>query len=194
MTSVESAFRSALRGELGRPLSELMDRLLRVAGSLSGRAGSAARPVRALAAAVVAPEPEACAVIGCPLPRGEAGFCKAHSLQRQQMIDSGRLHPQWVEGAAPHSVPNVIPPRKRRGEGQRAASPSPVKQPALPVSEPRMRMFVRKKSEAAVTVTPTGRANAVSKAGPRVEPKQEERQQIASTLGRWANEFKSRKK
>jgi hypothetical protein len=57
-----------------------------------------------------------------------------------------------------------------------------------------MRMFVRKKSEAAVTVTPTGRANAVSKAGPRVEPKQEERQQIASTLGRWANEFKSRKK
>ncbi|WP_240359226.1 cell wall protein [Pyxidicoccus trucidator] len=151
--------------------------------------------MRALAAVVSTPEPEACAVIGCLLPRGESGFCKAHGVQRLQMIAAGRLHPQWVEGASPHSVPNVIPPRKRRGEGRRAASPAP-EAAARPSVEPRVsepRMWVRKKSDAPASVTPTVRKGADAKAGARIEPKQDEHQQIASTLGRWANEFKSRK-
>ncbi|MFP2912403.1 hypothetical protein ACLESD_46760 [Pyxidicoccus sp. 3LFB2] len=196
--SVERAFRDALRDELGGPLSELMDRMLRVASGMSGSVRGAASPVHALAAVVSTPEPEACAVMGCVLPRGESGFCKAHSLQRQQMINDGRLHPEWVEGASPHSVPNVIPPRRRRGEGRRAAAPAPAAAPTEEAVAPRTepRMWVRKKSDAAAAVIPTGSKapdSASAKPSTRVEPKQDEQQQIAFTLGRWANEFKSRK-
>jgi hypothetical protein len=213
LTGFANAFRDAVREEVGGPLAEMMDRLSRVADDLSWKA----RPLEGMfvpdlaqlfelgvvtqeaVAAAVVPQPDPCAVIGCPNPRGELGYCREHLRQRQQMLESNRLHPEWVEGAAPHSVPKVIPPRGPRGERQprrrreeSAQAALPLEVTPRPATEPRM--FVRrKKADAGTTVTPTEVTTASTAPGPEVVPTQDMHQQIASTLGRWANEFKSRR-
>ncbi|MCY1022460.1 cell wall protein [Pyxidicoccus sp. MSG2] len=109
-----------------------------------------------------------------------------HAQRRRQMIASHRLHAEWVENAAPHSVPDVIPPRKRRGERQREEAPAVA---ARPVAEPRM--FVRKKGQAEAVI-PT-RKGASSKPSAQASLPLTLQDQVMSTVGRWASEFKAKK-
>lgn len=188
----EDALRDVFRDELSGPVSQLAARLLRFADGLAGGLPRTSAPARVQAPPPepLAPPPPACAVIGCKLPRGSLGYCVIHAQRRRQMIASQRLHAEWVENAAPHSVPDVIPPRKRRGERQRDEDQSPA-EAARPVAEPRM--FVRKKGQAeAVIPTRKGAGSSSNPAAP-VAPPQTEQDQIVSTVGRWASEFKARK-
>ncbi len=184
----EQALRTAFRDEFAGPVSELAAALLRIADGLSGRLTRTPVPARVQAppAEPLAPPPPACAVINCRLPRGSLGYCVIHAQRRRQMIASHRLHAQWVENAAPHSVPDVIPPRKRRGERQREEAPAKA---APPVAEPRM--FVRKKGKAEAVIPTRKGAGASSSAQASLPLTVQD--QVLSTVGRWASEFKAKK-
>ncbi|MFP2933068.1 cell wall protein [Pyxidicoccus sp. 3LG] len=196
----EDALRGVFREEFSDPVSNLAARLLRIADALAD--ASAGLPIveRVFAPPPVEeaepPPPPACAVIGCKRPRGSLGYCILHAQRRRQMISSNRLHAEWVENAAPHSVPDVIPPRKRRGERQReerpAATAAPAAEPARPVVEPRM--FVRKKAAASVLPTKKGAGLDSGSNAQASLPLTSIQDQIASTVSKWANEFKARKK
>ncbi|MCP3136606.1 cell wall protein [Pyxidicoccus xibeiensis] len=193
----EDALRAVFREELEGPVSDLASTLERIADSLAGLEGltlpeSAPPPPPE----PLAPPPPACAVIGCKLPRGTLGYCVIHAQRRRQMIADNRLHAEWVEDAAPHSVPDVIPPRRPRGERKpREEAPAQVEMEVVrPVAEPRM--FVRKKG-VAPSVLPTKRGekpDAGSESQASLPLSTSEQDQIVSTIGRWANEFKARKK
>lgn len=104
------------------------------------------------------------------------------------MIASHRLHAEWVENAAPHSVPDVIPPRKRRGERQQEQAPAKAERP---VAEPRM--FVRKKGQAEAVIPTRKGAGASSKPSAQASLPLTVQDQVLSTVGRWASEFKAKK-
>lgn len=188
----ENVLRDAVRDALAEPVSELADTLLLIADRLSGSPESwelllrlgggeeaeALAPEQAPEAP--APEQKPCAVIGCPNPPRSLGYCAAHYQKRRLMIASNRLHPLWVENPEPNSLPDVIPPRRPRGERQRTAAEAPAPE-ARPVVEPRV--IIRKKGAAPAGATDKG-AEAV--------PQQSEHAQVASTVERWAQEFKAR--
>lgn len=188
----ENVLRDAVRDALEDPVSELTDTLLRIADRLSGSPESrqllsrlgggeeAEAPAPEQAPEAPAPEQKPCAVIGCPNPPRSLGYCAAHYQKRRLMIASNRLHPLWVENPEPNSLPDVIPPRRPRGERQRLAAEAPTPA-ARPVVEPRV--IIRKKGAA-----PAGTADK----GAEAAPQQNEHAQVASTVERWAQEFKAR--
>jgi hypothetical protein len=186
----ENAIQEALRDALEEPVSEMAESLARIADRLAG--GSALlslgwgepeeEPAAEQAPEEAGPPPRPCAVIGCQNPVRSLGYCAAHYQKRRLMIASNRLHPLWVENAEPHSLPDVIPPRRPRGERQRTESPAPEAAPEVrPVAEPRV--IIRKKGQ-------TGAASGTPEKD--AAPTQSEHEQVASTVERWAQEFKAR--
>lgn len=187
----ENVIQEALRDALAEPVSEMADSLRRIADRLAGGSAllslgwgeteeeSAAEP----APEEAGPAPRPCAVIGCQNPVRSLGYCAAHYQKRRLMIASNRLHPLWVENAEPHTLPDVIPPRRARGERQRTGSPVPEAAPeARPAPGPRG-VIIRKKGQAAA-----GSPEPAQPAGPS------EHEQVASTVERWAQEFQARRR
>lgn len=56
-----------------------------------------------------------CAVIACKRPARSKGYCAAHYQKYRMLSKTGRLPSDWVEGASPASVRNVVLPRGRAG-------------------------------------------------------------------------------
>ncbi|NOJ84912.1 cell wall protein [Myxococcus xanthus] len=132
-----------------------------------------------------APTARACAVIGCKRPHRSQGYCGAHYQKRRLMLATGRLHTAWVEGAAPHSVPEIILPRGRRPKADAApATPAPAVSPSP-------RMWVRKKG--AMGADGSSGPGAPAPAGkPEASHLDSEGERAKATAQRWASEFRSR--
>lgn len=208
MGPFESALRAAIRGEAAGPVAALAAALGRLASQLSGepqpvravRLGGDTRPTQAAAehvrvtpAPAAAPAARACAVIGCKQPHRSQGYCAAHYQKRRLMVATGRLHAAWVEGAAPHSIPDVILPRGRRPRADvEAPSPKP------PVSAT-PRMWVRKKGELPPGPGGDG-ALALAPGAPPPPAKLEasslssESERATAAAQRWAREFRDQKR
>ncbi|TQF09178.1 cell wall protein [Myxococcus llanfairpwllgwyngyllgogerychwyrndrobwllllantysiliogogogochensis] len=133
--------------------------------------------------------------MGCQHPHRSQGYCGAHYQKRRLMLASGRLHAAWVEGAAPHSIPDVILPRGRRPK----ADAAPVTPPPAVNATPRM--WVRKKGQLPGTAGPNGATRADAASGPRAPTPAgkpaanqlaSERERATATAQRWATEFRSR--
>ncbi|NBD08310.1 cell wall protein [Corallococcus sp. Z5C101001] len=149
--------------------------------------------MRETPAPAAAPAVRACAVIGCRQPHRSQGYCAAHYQKRRLMVATGRLHAAWVEGAAPHSIPDVILPRGRRPKAE-VATPSP-KQPASATP----RMWVRKKGELPLGAEVAG-ALAPAPGAPPPPAKAEasslssETERATAAAQRWAREFREQKR
>ena len=194
-----------LREALTASFADLMTDLGRLVERLSG---TGRQPLRTYLAdpAETAPAPDstqtplasaepaarACAVIGCRHPARSLGYCAAHYQKRRLMVATGRLHREWVEDAAPHSLPDVILTRRRREDMPEEAPPVE----AAPQSDA-PRVWVRKKG---VPVTPDASPEAASRdvlpaprRGPPTPPKPEGHE-VTSTVERWAAEFRAGKR
>lgn len=105
------------------------------------------------------------------------------------MVASGRLHAAWVEGAAPHSVPDVILPRGRRPKADTAPATPP------PTVNPAPRMWVRKKGHTAGATGADG-TSGPGKPTPAGKPLAShlpsDGERAKATAQRWASEFRSR--
>ncbi|QSQ28306.1 cell wall protein [Pyxidicoccus parkwayensis] len=144
-----------------------------------------------------APAPRACAVIGCKRPHRSQGYCATHYQKRRLMLATGRLHAEWVENAAPHSIPDVILPRGRRPKAESSRPPAPVPAPA-----PTPKVWVRKKQQGVLplgpdlesaTVAPRARPASPSPAGTRPAQGSEHEAAIAAAQ-RWASDFLAQKR
>jgi hypothetical protein len=189
----ETVVRESLRDALAGPVADMAESLERIADRLAGASvllsldweETEEAPDASQTPEEAGPPPRPCAVIGCQNPVRSLGYCAAHYQKRRLMIAANRLHPLWVENADPHSLPDVIPPRRPRGERQRTEAPAEAA-PApevRPVAEPRV--IIRKKGQVA--------ADAAAAAEKAAEPTPaDEHAQVASTVERWAQEFKAR--
>ncbi|WP_211194352.1 cell wall protein [Pyxidicoccus fallax] len=203
---MEEAFREALRDSLKAALAGLAVDLGRIAERLAG--GVRLPPFAfqgtfdfqdtsaeetpdsessATAEAETAPEPRACAVIGCRQPVRSLGYCAAHYQKRRLMVATGRLHSAWVEDAAPHSIPDVILSRRRREASEKAAPRVEVAQPSAP------RAWIRKKGQPVPTSPSATEASPKPLPGPATA-RHAENGDVAATLARWATEFRSGKR
>ncbi|TNV67167.1 cell wall protein [Corallococcus exiguus] len=127
--------------------------------------------------------------MGCQRPHVSQGYCGAHYQKRRLMVASGRLHAAWVEGAAPHSVPDVILPRGRRPKADTAPATPP------PTVNPAPRMWVRKKGHTAGATGADG-TSGPGKPTPAGKPLAShlpsDGERAKATAQRWASEFRSR--
>ena len=57
----------------------------------------------------------ACAIIGCRRPSRSKGYCAAHYQKQRMLTKTHRLPADWVDGAAPQSVKDIVLPRGRAG-------------------------------------------------------------------------------
>ncbi|NOJ92341.1 cell wall protein [Corallococcus coralloides] len=139
----------------------------------------------------------ACAVIGCQRPHRSQGYCATHYQKRRLMVATGRLHSAWVEGAAPHSLPDVILPRGRR---PKADAKTPLPKPPV-IAEPRM--WVRKKGQLPLVAgtegaTAAGRAPGYGEPPPpgklEATPLASESERATAAAQRWANEFRAQRR
>lgn len=197
--SIRNEFRDALKAALAgiaADLERVASRLVtRRPHPLYARPGTPPRTAPAAdqvasSAVAAAPLPRACAVIGCRNPVRSLGFCEAHYQKRRLMVATGRLHREWVENAAPHSLPDVILTRKRRAETKKAAPPG--EEARLDASP---RAWVRKKGQPAAP--PPSAQEAPSAPVPRrtpATPPQPQDSTVAATLERWATEFRAGKR
>ena len=122
------------------------------------------------------------------------GYCAAHYQKRRLMVATGRLHRTWVEDAAPHSIPDVILSRRRRGEAKEAAAPAEVAQPG---ASPRA--WVRKKAQpespaASASGTSRTETSAVIPTRGPTAPQRPEGEEVTATVARWAAEFRAGKR
>jgi hypothetical protein len=151
-------------------------------------------------AAAPAPAARACAIIGCRRPHRSQGYCAAHYQKRRLMVATGRLHPAWVEGAAPHSIPDVILARGRR---PKAATAQPAS--AAPSPTPSPKVWVWKKGQGVLplgpglesaAVAPNTRPASPNSAGPGdTRPAQEsEHERAIAAAQRWVSDFLAAKK
>ena len=189
----ETVVRDSLRDALAGPVADMAESLERIADRLAGASALLSLdweeaeevPAAGQTPEEAGPPPKPCAVIGCQNPPRSLGYCAAHYQKRRLMIAANRLHPMWTENPEPHTLPDVIPPRRPRGERQRTESPveaAPAPE-ARPVAEPRV--IIRKKGQVAADAAAAEKAAEASST-------QNEHAQVASTVERWAQEFKAR--
>ncbi len=57
----------------------------------------------------------ACAIIGCRRPSRSKGYCAAHYQKQRMLTKTHRLPADWVDGATPQSVKDIVLPRGRAG-------------------------------------------------------------------------------
>jgi len=152
------------------------------------------------AAPAAAPTPRGCAVIGCQRPHRSQGYCAAHYQKRRLMVATNRLHPAWVENAAPHSLPDVILPRGRRAEPE--AAQSPVAEPSPP---PAPKVWVRKKGQGLLPLGAAPGSDAPAEgAGPRIpdlaspseapERRELDHASAVAAAQRWVSDFLAAKR
>ncbi len=153
------------------------------------------------AAPAAAPAPRVCAVIGCRRPHRSQGYCAAHYQKRRLMVATNRLHPAWVENAAPHSLPDVILPRGR-SRVEPEATQSPAAEPSPP---PAPKVWVRKKGQGLLPLGAVldGDTSAVG-AGPRSPdlaspseapgPQELDHERAVAAAQRWVSDFLAAKR
>jgi hypothetical protein len=99
----------------------------------------------------------ACAVVGCTRPYRSRGYCSAHYQQRRLLSESGRLPPEWVDGALPQSLAPISLPRGRRpgssvggggGGGAMAGPAAPVARSSASVAPAAVSAWVRRRTGA----------------------------------------------
>jgi hypothetical protein len=84
----------------------------------------------------------ACAVIGCKRPARSKGYCSAHYQKLRLLVKTGRRPEQWVDGARPQSVQEVVLPRGRAASKALEESTPRRPEPQVP---PKPKAWVRKK-------------------------------------------------
>ncbi len=117
----------AALGPLARDVAELQrngDLTAQLRAALGGgaaarrpkapKAGAKRKPGRP-AAAASSRSTHACAVIGCKRPSRSKGYCAAHYQKQRMLTKTHRLPADWVDGAAPQSVKDIVLPRGRAG-------------------------------------------------------------------------------
>ncbi|MFL5358943.1 hypothetical protein [Archangium sp.] len=133
---------------------------LSVPGGARGRGGAvppAAPRGRPVASADVVPAPRGrpgrpplarsdeearCAVIGCKRPSRSKGYCSAHYQKLRLLVKTGRRPQEWVDGARPQSVQEVVLPRGRAASKALEEATPRRPEPQVP---PKPKAWVRKK-------------------------------------------------
>jgi hypothetical protein len=83
-----------------------------------------------------------CAVIGCKRPSRSKGYCSAHYQKLRLLVKTGRRPVEWVDGARPQSVQDVVLPRGRAAS--KALQETAPRRPEPP-TPPKPKAWVRKK-------------------------------------------------
>jgi histone H1/5 len=83
-----------------------------------------------------------CAVIGCKRPARSKGYCSAHYQKLRLLVKTGRRPEQWVDGARPQSVQDVVLPRGRAASKALEEATPRRPEPQVP---PKPKAWVRKK-------------------------------------------------